>query len=205
MAPFFKAALEGGFKEAENASIEMPKESPYVIQRFQLWAYTGQVLEATESLEDTNWQEIIGLYFFADSYDLPDLQNATMDTMVAKARAVEEIPLQCIPFVYDNTNAASPLRRFLIDWMTQRVSLVDSITVENLRQNLEDYPPTFLLDLAVAFYKLEQGITRTHSWGSLGCIFHVHPNASTESKRGPPKQSPIDARDFGGYGPYRGS
>ena len=145
-------------------------ETPSVIQRFRLWVYTDNVSDGTESLENLCWKEMIDLYIFADRYDLPDLQNATIDTMVAKVMAVKQIPSRYIPYIYDNTNAASPLRRLLIDWMTQRVNVVDSITPEKLDQNPEEYPPIFLLDLALAFYKLKKDSDGVYYWAHLGCL-----------------------------------
>lgn len=44
LAPFFKAALDGRFKEAADNAIPMPEESIVVVRRFQLWAYTGYVM-----------------------------------------------------------------------------------------------------------------------------------------------------------------
>ena len=164
----------------------MPSEKPCVIQHFRLWAYTGQVLEAAENIKDTSWDTIIWLYIFADKYDLPDLQNATIDTMIAKGSVVASVPSQHLSIIYDNTDAASPLRRLMIDWMAQTVNLVNTITEENLDQNLEKFPPIFLLDLALALYKLKKGINKAHSWNEMGCTFHTHASASTEKKQNSP-------------------
>ena len=160
----------------------MPSENPRVIQRFRLWAYTGQFLEAAESIKDTNLKEMIWFYIFADKYDLSNLQNAIIDTIITKMKIAREVPSTCFHIIYDNTGVASPLRRFLIDWIAQTVDLVDTHTVERLQRNLETFPPTFLLDLALALYKLKEGITKTHCWNDLGCTFHIHPSVSTEKK-----------------------
>ena len=184
MAPFLKAALEGGFKEAEDAVIDMPNERPSVVRRFRLWAYTGQVLQAAESIEHTSWGNLIGLYVFADKYDLPDLQNAVIDTIVAKELITKKIPVDCFPVIYNETDAASPLRRLLIDTVAQKANLADDFTPEKSDENLEIFPPIFLLDLASALYKLKRGITTKHDWKNLGCTFHIHPSMSTESKQG---------------------
>lgn len=184
MAPFFKAALEGGFKEAEDAVIDMPNERPSVVRRFRLWAYTGQVLQAAESIEHTSRGGLIRLYVFADKYDLPDLQNAVIDKIVAKQFVMKHAPIEYLPVIYNETDVASPLRRLLIDTVAQKTNLADDFTPEKSDENLEIFPPIFLLDLASALYKLKIGTTTKHNWKNLGCTFHIHPSMSTESKQG---------------------
>lgn len=48
VSDYFIAALEGNFKEAAEQKVELLDEDPEVIERFQLWLYTRDVLEEGE-------------------------------------------------------------------------------------------------------------------------------------------------------------
>lgn len=68
LAPFFRAALEGHFKEASEEAITMPEETPMVVRRFQLWAYSGSILQDDETAKEIDWDIFVRLYIFAERY-----------------------------------------------------------------------------------------------------------------------------------------
>ena len=183
MAPFFKAALESGFKEAEEALITMPEDTTSTIELFRLWAYGGIILDTNEDIEAVPWDHLIRLYIFADRYDLPDLQNAVMDAINTKVNDTSIIPTGYLHLIYDNTNTSSPLRRWIIDLSAQRGTVDTWFEPENSEDDLDKYPPLFMKNLAAEMYRLKEDKVRDHDWDELGCTFHVHPVTPVESKQ----------------------
>lgn len=61
VSTYFKAALEGGFKEAEEQMINMPEDDVEVFEHFQLWVYTGSFMEAGETEKGKDCNILIGL------------------------------------------------------------------------------------------------------------------------------------------------
>ena len=121
---YFKAALEGGFKEASEKKISLPEDDPDMFKRFQLWLYTGSVVESpTEASTTVDWQCLFNLYIFGDARGVAHLQNATMDALIDKSHAENLIPTMQYKYVYENTADNSLLRRLLVDWITQRCDL----------------------------------------------------------------------------------
>lgn len=183
LAGFFKAALDGCFIEAERGMINMIEESPAVVQRFQLWAYTRLVLQDDESIEDAPWRHLIQLWLFADKYSIPDLQNAAIDALNLKRNAMYQLPTLELHRVYDNTNESSPLRRFLIAASAETGTLEGWFSAAARKASPDKFPPYFVMDLALHQYKVKKGSIQGLDWINLRCTFHVHPEAATESRQ----------------------
>ena len=65
-SPFFKTALQGEFREASDAVLELPEDKVQVIEDFLQWMYTGQyehpehsVLEAHDTAEPEYMRSIL--------------------------------------------------------------------------------------------------------------------------------------------------
>ena len=178
-AAFFKVALEGPFKEAAEGIITMPEESADVVRSFQSWAYTGFITINDEEINAVGWEAPIKLYLFAQRYDIPDLQNCTID-LLAKQTPSAKVLISCLPLVYSNTSSTSPIRRFITDLTAQRYPL-DQFFIDDDPDAVQ-HPQSFLIDLNAAQYKLRKSIIREHNWQQLGCTFHVHPSKPTQSE-----------------------
>ena len=186
MAPFFRAALQGDFKEAVEATVFIPEDLPAVVQRFQLWAYTGSVLLVGEDIKKTGvelW--LLQLYFFAERYDIPDLQNCVIDIFTASWATLVDAPVWWPQTVYDNTSSISPLRRLMVDMYAQVVDLEDAFAPASLAvdHDHDRYPKSFLFALAVELYKFKEGDGQDVDFSKCGCTYHVHPSATTGSKQ----------------------
>ena len=192
LAPFFRAALEGSFKEATEAMIPMPEEDPETVQRFHVWAYTGCIMAEDEDIKTIEWEALIQLYIFGEKYGLPDLQNLAIDSLVTKGHILERTPIEQLHLIYpieqlhliyNNTISTSPLRRWVIDSAAQKGLLDDWFTSEDLEARSKNYPLLFMMDLAREQYRLAKAKTKRHDWGALGCTFHVHPSRTMGSKQ----------------------
>lgn len=154
----------------------MPEETPAVVKRFQLWAYTESPLLYDEVIEDTPWGELVRLYLFVDRYGISGLQNSVVDTMVAKTHSSSKIPTSQLHLIYDNTTSTSPLRRYVVDWSAHIGSLDKWFAASEV--SLTRFPHAFLIDLAVEQYNLRKKRSKKHDWKALGCTFHVHPSTT---------------------------
>lgn len=158
--------------------INMPEETLAVVQRFQLWAYTGSLLLDDESIEDAPDEVFIRLYIFAERYDLAELQNAAIDIFVGKMQAILWTPLEYLHLIYDNTSSTSPLRRLMVSRTAQRSCLNTWLTKDY--PDPATYPHTFLMDLVLEQYRLKKGLIARAPWDKLGCTFHVHLATATK-------------------------
>ena len=180
IAPFFNAALQGDFQEAVESTIHKPEDIPSAVHRFQLWAYSGFPLTKSEAAKEIEYEDFIRLYLFAERYDMPDLQNATIDILVAKEKAAIDLPIDSMHLVDDNSPSKSPLRLLMVAWTSQHGALADHDWFGDETAN-ERYPHAFLIDLSLALYRLQQGIVDRYDWTQLGCKLHVHPVKSSAS------------------------
>ncbi|MCJ1404986.1 hypothetical protein MMC11_008212 [Xylographa trunciseda] len=157
---YFKAALEGKFKEAEEKRIEFLEESSKVIERFQLWLYSGSILEHMES-----W-----IYFFAKIRLITKLENDVIDVLIRQQQK-SNLCFQS-EFMFKETMKGSAIRKFCVDTMVRR---------GNLREwDLErTYPPCshgFLIEviLELALEKDRSREEREHNFWEIRCDYHVH-------------------------------
>lgn len=150
-AEYCKATFEGGFKESQTQFLELPEEDPVMFSHFQLWLYSGNILESHETAKDISWKVLTDLYFFGEARGIPSLQNEAIDVCIYKSTASNVIPTLQINRVYENTPENSPLRRLLVDWMTFDAILIDPKWFKDDRK--DQYPKQFLFDLAVSLYQ----------------------------------------------------
>ena len=115
VAPYFKAALDGEFKEAKDKVLLLPEENATMFKRFQLWVYTNKILAEGEDENAIEYQTLADLYIFGDIRGIPDLQNGAMDTIIDKKASEKTIPAYEFRFIYKNSVDGSPLRRLCVD------------------------------------------------------------------------------------------
>lgn len=161
----------------------MSEQEAAVVKRFQYWAYTGEILEETESLQNVPSLVLIQLWLFGQEYGLPDLQNAAMDHLVIRHNVKKTTPTDNARLIYDNTSVGSPLRRFLITRSVQNGNLSDWFSPGRLEKVRADYPKDLLFDMLTEQYNLSNGKGEKIDFFDLHCTFHVHPTVNVESKQ----------------------
>lgn len=150
IAPYFKAALNGNFKEAQEQSIEMLEDDPVVFKYFQLWIYTGSITEANETKKDVETSILVRIYTFAEGLNIIDLQNVVMNFLIDRIIDLHEIPTEQISFIYEHTCENSALRRMIVDIIVRYGLLHRPGWFEESKRSM--YPNDFLCDLIMRFY-----------------------------------------------------
>lgn len=176
-APFFKAALDGHFREAEEERLYLPTQDASVFERFQLWLYTGESHALADSLKERSSVAIINLYIFADEYGIFDLLNTTMDLLVARRQGMKRLLEGRSRYIYENTVPSSPLRRLLVDVVAQdkhlwkRFEDSDSVT---------EHPVEFIADVIKRLSALAQPNAKWIDFSRVGCEYHVHSSGPSQ-------------------------
>lgn len=179
-APYFKAALEGEFKESKDQVLELPDDDPVAFSHFQLWLYTGNILESHEIAKDICWTVLLDIYLFGDVRGIPRLQNEAIDVFIDKHVAMNHVPANRLNFIYENTLDGSPLRKLMVDLFTFKVALtnIDNVLTEK-RKGL--YPQLFLMDLAKSLYEERAGTKKKiFDFRAVRSNYHIHDDGKKE-------------------------
>lgn len=179
-SPFFRAALEGNFKEAAEQKIEFPEEQEDVVERFVLWLYSSSVLEKGETPCSLSLHFMIRFYVFAEARLITTLQNEASDLLGRH----HDIPP--VAYAYSLTSSSSPLRRLVID-MTIRQGF-RCLKDPGHYYSLELYPKQALIDLAKAQSQHISGPKEKDFWRTR-CEYHNH----AEGEPGCDKYAPLPA------------
>ena len=152
--------------------LELPDDDPVAFSHFQLWLYTGNILESHESAKDIDWPVLLDIYLFGDVRGIPGLQNKAIDVFIDKNVAMNQIPNSLLRRIYENTFGGSPLRKLLVDMMTFNANLTDSHWFDEKKLVL--YPQEFLIDLAKSLYKAWVGTkTMNINFGAVRSNYYV--------------------------------
>lgn len=127
---FFRAALTGRFKEAEEKTVVLQKDSPLIFEFALHWMYhedfpdeddTDTELLGQWALEDESGareaDNLIRLHVFADKYDITKLKTETLDELFTQS--TENFPLlpysTSVRYAHENLPAGSALLKYLVD------------------------------------------------------------------------------------------
>ena len=118
-----------------------------MFQRFQLWLYTGSILETPEQDRPPS-AVLLNLYIFGETRIIPELQNVAIDSTIDRPMQKSSIPAVLINHLYANTSKGSPMRQLYVDMMVDGdIDVRDPIWgIEGeITRNL--YPKEFLADM----------------------------------------------------------
>ena len=148
-SPVFKAELEGSFKEAVEQTIDLPEEDVTVFDMFMLWIYGGSLLEKEESAKSFTQKTVINIYVFAEARHMPGLQNAAIDLLIDQMVASNQVEIENVKYIYENTWVTSPLRKLYV------AVFAGCGQASWLTDYYKPYlPQDFMFDLSIAFYGL---------------------------------------------------
>ena len=138
-SPFFRAALEGGFKESEDGGVSLPEESAETFERFLGWLYGGEynIEHLKEGKKASKyWGAVINDHVFADKIQVEAFQKHIIERAIEgfhQSRSTT-ISLELVRELYTKTQVASPLRRLAVAmWecvpphLIQKQSVVDAL------------------------------------------------------------------------------
>ncbi|KAF8859757.1 hypothetical protein BDZ45DRAFT_725098 [Acephala macrosclerotiorum] len=118
-SPFFQAAFNGGFEEADKQELNLEDTNPLAFGVFVTWLYTQNICRDSEDAmkNDITWYSVlIDLWILADTILVPRLQNQTLEDIDKHRAVVKRIPRRLYHQIYDGTSPGSPLRLYLIDY-----------------------------------------------------------------------------------------
>ncbi|KAL9631775.1 MAG: hypothetical protein Q9164_005706, partial [Protoblastenia rupestris] len=158
VSSFFRAALRGGFKEACDQSIDLLEDDPDTFERSQLWLYSRELRDASETTKDVKWTVLVRVFLFGEARGIPELQNAAIDLFLDKYVIQNEIPTTLLNMIYGSTRDDSPLRRLMVDTMAHRADLSQQGSrgwfAEGRRAR---FPSSFMFDIAIELHKVLVG------------------------------------------------
>ncbi|KAI4664949.1 uncharacterized protein J4E79_003248 [Alternaria viburni] len=143
---FFRNALRGGWKSAQNLKVTLKEEDPRIFAWYLDTLYNGTKL----SFQGQPWsfQPMSELYVLAEML----MDDSTKKNILAAIQKRCESPHfghslpepSAVRTIYDGTPESSPARRLMVDIFSQRAikERIEHWTTENL-------PKDFLLDLSV--------------------------------------------------------
>ena len=118
-----------------------------MFKRFQLWLYTGSILEAPDQARPS-CKVLADLYIFGETRIMPELQNAVIDAIIDCLMKDNLLSVGSIDYIYANTPKGSPIRQLYVEMMVNgNVDLRDPIWgIEGKTPGII-YPREFLADM----------------------------------------------------------
>jgi hypothetical protein len=178
---FFRAAFNGSFKEATERKIELLEVETHVFEAFQVWLYTQDLPQIDNVSKDTytDWSLLIKLWIFGDKYQIPLLQNNTMDKIVDKLDKDRNNPLLWITHVYENTTVNSVLRKAVVDAMSYRSRMPDGKNYHKIEETClkdpDDWPKQACLDVMAEMSRGWANQAKRFAFPMREkCYYHVH-------------------------------
>lgn len=151
---YFKGALKKEWLEGDTRTITLP-ECPAIMAHYMAFAYSSELPTTDHPLEDEDdfeycYQLLANLYVYGERFLNSSLKEAVMTEFfrlmdTEDASGIWWSPTQEeVNIIYRGTPANSPARRLMVD-----------VHIRNGQEDwiCDDLEPSFLVDLAKAFYK----------------------------------------------------
>lgn len=174
---FFRAACNGGFKEAKEKIVRLPDLEVATFKTYIHWAYVGDiassVVDAIEQDKDgqKRMMEAVKLYVAGDVLDDQQLRNASMDYLVEVSVTLKIFPgLEIVAEAWRNTTNTSLLQKALLD---KYLSIGGKKNAAYFEREDSVLPREFLVDFFRARVSTDYGATAPWSAGPI-CRYHEH-------------------------------
>ncbi|KAH0372210.1 hypothetical protein KCU65_g1355, partial [Aureobasidium melanogenum] len=178
---FFRAALEGSFKEANEGKVELPDVKVEVFEAFQVWLYSRSLRniedheESSERQKLPSFQTLAHLWVFGDKYQIPLLQNNCIDALLAKNKEESQFDTTVVQIAYFDTMHGSPLRKLAIDICVFDMCHGPAHKSIFINANSPNWSQEALIDFASCISAAWQ---HKLPWGAVPsrdkCHYHVH-------------------------------
>lgn len=172
---FFHAALNGSFREAAERKIELPDTEVEVFEAFQVWLYTRKLTDNNVSTKVyPEYHLLVKLWLFGDKYQIPLLQNRTMDARIDKVDQDKETPVGVIHLAYENTTFNPPLRKAIATILAYR----GKMSIDNAGETClvsQSWPLQACLDTMAEMHRGgKENVARGRMPKRGKCYYHVH-------------------------------
>lgn len=132
------------------------------------------------------YQQLLDLWLLVDYLVAPAAKDVAIDLLRLNAGLEWTRCYGRIPFIYDNTHAGSPLRKFAVDMvLTTRSEALQGDWIRELAQ-LDDCPFEFVADLVLGCLKLraEEWVHAAGGWILTDkCEHHDHLDVCSSTDR----------------------
>lgn len=165
---FFRAAVEGGFREAKDKVIRLPEVDEDIWATYFHWIYSGEVVPLDEEQieHDESGVEcrnrLINLYILADVVDDMALRNEVVDQFQANFDKTNEWTCDNIVLLLDSTTKKSKLRSLMVDYAL----CTRSDTADFLESNCDAVPLSFQNEILVKLLSGECGRWRQYLYAA---------------------------------------
>lgn len=181
---YFRASLEGGFREAVEKHIELNSDDVDVstFNLFKCWLYTRKIQKDGLGETGLGSLSICKLWIFADAYLTPLLKNHCINLLCQQFAEQDWLTVETIDFVYSHTMESSSLRKYFVD---NFVDVCDRAPSFLGQAKAEEWPNEFLYDALRAMWARNSGPTANNraSIQELDiCSYHDHPQGSKCSR-----------------------
>lgn len=113
-SPYFNAALNNtNFKEGREGAVHLEEDDVEVFKSFLCWLYTRDITPHAD--EEGYVLGLIKLFVFADARGVRALKIALIDALFDAIAQKWTLPVNFIPYVYENTPDNSGLRKLMVD------------------------------------------------------------------------------------------
>ena len=118
---FFKAALNGKWKESKERAIALREQDPHAFELYVGWVYHRKLFSIDDSekdLEQSRRNETIVLvnaFILADMIGDLEFADVIIDALINCEAASNSCPVWAIKPIYDQLPESSPLGRLMID------------------------------------------------------------------------------------------
>ncbi|MCJ1389249.1 hypothetical protein MMC18_002105 [Xylographa bjoerkii] len=172
VSPYFKAALEGAYKEAQEQTIELIEDNAETMEYFQLWLYTQSILDKDDTVSSIEWHILMELYVLGELRLISDLQNQAMDFMIRKAAKTNALPEHKVMYdIFERTCPGSPLRKFIVEASARTSDLPN--WKWDFVEGGETAQRDFLKDLVVEIYS-DRARKQERNFWKIRCSYHIH-------------------------------
>lgn len=160
---FFRACFDGGWKESETKTIELPDTDSDIFSIYVQWLLTNELVVTEDGVAKIegdmdqrdqkarqHYKPLFHLAVFADKHRDMACTNAINDSIINVIETSRLTPsIEYLKLAYDTLSARSKTLNILVD------RFASTINPEQLRSNVSEYPHNFLHQVWIAFFKAQ--------------------------------------------------
>jgi hypothetical protein len=153
-SPFFKKAMSGDWKEAQDRLVKLPDDNPAIFQLYVHLLYTNMLAVVPDPLPpnytgSNEHVKLAKLYVLAEKLQDIDTKNTVLEAMLLATRQTRSDGKCYYPgngpicLIYAGTVPGSPMRKLLVDFYTYQAE------ANWLSESDETWPTEFTHELAI--------------------------------------------------------
>lgn len=174
---FFRAAVEGGFKESKEKVIRLPEIDTESWSTYLQWIYSNEVVVLNpEEIDNDGYgvkrrNRLITLYLLADAVDDLTLRNKIVDEYVKVFKSTRLWECENISVLLNSVSESNKFRELILDFILR--SSPDSAAY--LQEISDQLPKSFLLEVATTLLTMALDLRNMRMpTKTPACEYHEH-------------------------------